>query len=37
MATDTTVTLLPDAGHLITLACADALDLLLKPGWSTWC
>ena len=34
MATDTTVTLLPDAGPLITLAYADALDLLLKPGWS---
>ena len=29
-----TVTLLPDAGLLITLAYADALDLLLKPGWS---
>ena len=27
------VALLPDAGPLITLACADALDLLLKPGW----
>jgi hypothetical protein len=27
------VTLLPDAGPLITLAYADALDLLLKPGW----
>ena len=26
--------LLPDAGPLITLAYADALDLLLKPGWS---
>ena len=25
--------MLPDAGPLITLACADALDLLLKPGW----
>lgn len=25
--------LLPDAGPLITLAYADALDLLLKPGW----
>ena len=34
METDTTVTLLPDAGPLITLAYADALDLLLKPGWS---
>jgi len=27
------VVLLPDAGPLITLAYADALDLLLKPGW----
>jgi hypothetical protein len=26
-------TLVPDAGPLITLAYADALDLLLKPGW----
>ena len=26
--------LLPDAGPLITLAYADSLDLLLKPGWS---
>ncbi len=25
--------LLPDAGPLITLAYADALDLLFKPGW----
>lgn len=25
--------LLPDAGPLITLAYADALDVLLKPGW----
>jgi len=32
MAANTT--LLPDAGPLITLAYADALDLLLKPGWS---
>lgn len=29
----TAVTLLPDAGPLITLAYADALDLLFKPGW----
>ena len=29
----TTVTVLPDAGPLITLAYADALDLLLRPGW----
>jgi hypothetical protein len=28
------VVLLPDAGPLITLAYADALDLLLKPRWS---
>lgn len=27
------VALLPDAGPLITLAYAHALDLLLKPGW----
>jgi hypothetical protein len=32
-ASGTTVTVLPDAGPLITLAYADALDLLLKPGW----
>lgn len=34
MAAGTTITLLPDAGPLIALAYADALDLLLKPGWS---
>lgn len=28
------VVLLPDAGPLITLAYADSLDLLLRPGWS---
>ena len=28
------ILLLPDAGPLITLAYAQALDLLLKPGWS---
>ena len=28
------IALLPDAGPLITLAYADALDLLFKPGWS---
>ena len=28
------VVLLPDAGPLITLAYADALDLLFRPGWS---
>ena len=27
------ITLLPDAGPLITLAYADALDVLFKPGW----
>jgi hypothetical protein len=27
------ITLLPDAGPLITLAYANALDMLLKPGW----
>ena len=27
------IILVPDAGPLITLAYADALDLLLKPGW----
>jgi len=34
MTVDTTISLLPDAGPLITLAYADALDLLLKPDWS---
>jgi hypothetical protein len=34
MASNTTVTLFPDAGPLITLAYADTLDLLLKLGWS---
>ncbi|WP_338911411.1 hypothetical protein [Mycetohabitans rhizoxinica] len=34
MVSNTPVTLLPDAGPLITLAYADALHLLLKPGWS---
>ena len=34
MASNTTVTLLSDAGPLITLAYADALDLLMKSGWS---
>lgn len=28
------VVLLPDAGPLITLAYAEALDVLFKPGWS---
>ncbi|MBK9574590.1 MAG: hypothetical protein IPO43_18620 [Rhodoferax sp.] len=35
------VVLLPDAGPLITLAYANALDLLIRPQWSvqlsTWC
>jgi len=33
MQVDTTILLLPDAGPLITLAYADALDVLFKPGW----
>jgi hypothetical protein len=33
MALDAPILLLPDAGPLITLAYADALDLLFKPGW----
>jgi len=28
------IALLPDAGRLITLAYADALDVLFKPGWT---
>lgn len=34
MPVDTDIILLPDAGPLITLAYADALDLLFRPGWS---
>ena len=34
MKVDTITLLLPDAGPLITLAYANALDLLFKPGWS---
>lgn len=34
MKVDTTILLLPDAGTLITLAYADTLDVLFKPGWS---
>jgi hypothetical protein len=34
MTAASTVVLLADAGPLITLAYADALDLLRKPGWS---
>lgn len=33
MPTASEVVLLPDAGLLITLAYADALDLLFAPGW----
>lgn len=33
MKADAPTLLLPDAGPLITLAYAQALDLLLKPGW----
>lgn len=32
-APEKSIVLLPDAGPLITLAYANALDLLLKPGW----
>jgi hypothetical protein len=34
MSSPQDVVLLPDAGPLITLAYADALDILLKPGWT---
>jgi hypothetical protein len=34
MASAGDVALLPDAGPLITLAYADALDVLFKPGWT---
>lgn len=34
MTSPADIVLLPDAGPLITLAYADALDLLFKPGWS---
>ena len=33
MKVDAPILLLPDAGPLITLAYADALDVLLKSGW----
>ncbi len=33
MAQASDIALLPDAGPLITLAYADALDVLLLPGW----
>jgi hypothetical protein len=34
MKGDATILLLPDAGPLITLAYAGALDVLFMPGWS---
>ena len=34
MERQTPIVILPDAGPLITLAYAEALDLLLKPGWT---
>jgi len=34
MPSSADIALLPDAGPLITLAYADALDLLFKPEWS---
>ena len=34
MTSPADIALLPDAGPLITLAYADALDVLRKPGWS---
>lgn len=34
MPSVTDIVLLPDAGPLITLAYADSLDLLFRPGWS---
>lgn len=34
MKANTAILLLPDAGPLITLAYADALDVLFRPGWS---
>ena len=34
MTSPTDIALLPDAGPLITLACADALNVLFKPGWT---
>ena len=33
MTTHADIVLLPDAGPLITLAYADALDVLFRPGW----
>lgn len=34
MSSPADIVLLPDAGPLITLAYADSLDLLFRPGWS---
>lgn len=34
MPSPNAIALLPDAGPLITLAYADALEVLLKPGWT---
>jgi hypothetical protein len=34
MTTASDIILLPDAGPLITLAYAEALDVLFKPGWT---
>lgn len=34
MSSTKDIALLPDAGPLITLAYADALDVLFKPGWT---
>ncbi len=34
MTSPADIALLPDAGPLITLAYADALDLLFRPGWT---
>lgn len=34
MSPTSDIALLPDAGPLITLAYADALDVLFKPGWT---
>jgi len=34
--TDSPAILIPDAGPLITLAYAHALDVLIAPGWPVW-
>lgn len=36
MHPETPIVVFPDAGPLITLAYAEALDLLFKPGWPVW-